>query len=221
MLHGFVSYLSRSGNLVDVFSPSTADEDYLPLNAVCNSVTIFPVRRTLTGVISSTYRYVPLASVSLSDLETTQRLIADEINKRDYDIVLCEQDRYTMTPFILRYLRKATVHFCDQPPRSDEEILRKLSGVASTKRSKVGDYVVGHYTKKMATLDRRNAAFANYVLANSYFSRESILRQYGQNAFVCHLGVDPDSLQVCSDSKRKLRSFGGHMCTVQGFRLPH
>jgi glycosyltransferase involved in cell wall biosynthesis len=42
----------------------------------------------------------------------------------------------------------------------------------------------------MAAIDRENAAAAHYVLANSYFSRESILGAYGLNARVCYLGVD-------------------------------
>jgi glycosyltransferase involved in cell wall biosynthesis len=38
--------------------------------------------------------------------------------------------------------------------------------------------------------DRENALFASYVIANSYFSREAILRSYGINAFVSYLGTD-------------------------------
>jgi len=31
-------------------------------------------------------------------------LIADNINNNNYDVVLCEQDKYTMAPFLLKYI---------------------------------------------------------------------------------------------------------------------
>jgi len=92
VLYGFVKYLTKSGHVVDVFVPSTADENFLPLRDYANKIIKFPVKRTFGGMISSTIRYVPPIRVCLADIEKTQKDIANVINKKDYDVVFCEQD---------------------------------------------------------------------------------------------------------------------------------
>ena len=49
-LYGNVNYLSKK-NEIDVFIPSTANEDYLPLKNIVNNLKIFPVKNTITGVL--------------------------------------------------------------------------------------------------------------------------------------------------------------------------
>jgi len=195
-LYGFVKYLTKSGHLVDVFVPSTADETFLPLKDVANNVNSFPVRKTITGLIYSTFYYIsPInMKIFLRDLERTEKKIADVINKKDYDVVLSEQDQYTMSPFFLKFIKKPTVYCCQQPSRVQEAILQKVSQKSEDK-DRIGlvrriwrKYVVS----RMPKIDKQNASFARYILANSYFSRESILRSYGLNSFVCYLGVDTD-----------------------------
>jgi glycosyltransferase involved in cell wall biosynthesis len=39
-------------------------------------------------------------------------------------------------------------------------------------------------------IDKQNISHANYILTNSYFTRESILRVYGVNSFVSYLGIE-------------------------------
>ena len=188
-LHGFVRHLTETGHRVDAFLPDTADEAYLPLARVAHRCVTFPVRRTVAGVIASTLRYVPSPSSILGDLARVQRRIADDIDKGEYDVVFVEQDRYVLSPFVLKFVQTPTVYYCQQPYRSNEGILRRLSqprhdGLIRTLWSR---HVV---SKAMAAIDRQNAAAAHYILANSCFSREAILGAYGLNAFVCYLGVD-------------------------------
>ncbi|NPV29971.1 MAG: glycosyltransferase family 4 protein [Firmicutes bacterium] len=195
-LYGFAKYLTKSGHLVDVFIPSTADETFLPLKDVANKVYVFPVRKTITGLIYSTFRYIPPINmkISLRDLERTEKEIADVINKKDYDIVFSEQDQNTMSPFFLKFIKKPAVYYCQQPSRFHEAILRNIS-----QNRKQGDYPqllrkIWHkyFVSRLPEIDRENASFSRYILTNSYFSRESILRSYGLNSFVSYLGVDTD-----------------------------
>ena len=120
-LYGYVEYLTKTGNQVEVFVPSTANEDFLPLRDVASHVHVFPVPKTMGGSIYSTILYIPPAvkQVSLRDLEKTEQTMAEVINKGDYDVVFCEQDQYTMAPFILKYLKKPFVYYCQQPLRND------------------------------------------------------------------------------------------------------
>ena len=104
-LYGFVKYLTKSGHLVDVFVPSTADETFLPLKDVANKVDVFPVRKTITGLIYSILRYIPPIRISLRDLERTEKEIADVINRQDYDVVFSEQGQYTLSPFFLKFIK--------------------------------------------------------------------------------------------------------------------
>lgn len=187
-LYDHVRYLINSGCKVDIFVPSTANEDYLPLKDIATNFKVYPVQKTFTGYILSLIKYrLPVGE--LSSLEKAQILIASEINRGDYDVVFCEQDQYSMTPFILKYIQKPVVYYCQQPLRHDEAILKKIkeeSGIKDSYKKIVYNYI----DNRFVYIDKKIANFAKYTLANSYFSRESILRTYGINSYVCYLGID-------------------------------
>jgi len=192
VLHGFVSHLTESGHSVDVFVPSTAREDFLPLKGAGAKATVFPVPKTLSGSLYSFLRYIPPMEISLRDLEWTQRDIANAIDRGDYDIVFCEQDRFTMSPFFLKFIKKPTVYFCQQPSRFNEKILREVSRRAGYRDNlnPVRRWIRRQFAKRTPRIDRKNASHARYVLVNSNFSKESVLRSYGLDSHVSYLGVD-------------------------------
>lgn len=188
-LHGYVDYLNQQNHTVDIFVPSTANEEFLPLNNVSNSLTVFPVENTLKGSIFSTLRYVSplIKNISLRDLEITQKKIAEVINSKNYDVVFSEQDQYTMTPFFLKYIKHPTVYYCPQPPRN-EAILKsveKNKNISPLKR-----FIFNQADNKDLKIDAENISFAENILTNSYFTRESLLRVYGLNSYVSYLGID-------------------------------
>ncbi len=190
-LYGTLDYLIKNGHTVDAHLPSTANEDFLPLKDLVDNVHVYEVKSSFVGSIYSTIKYIPsfIKNISLRDLESTQKEIAGIINDTDYDVVLCEQDQYTLSPFILKYLNKPTAYYCQQPTR-DEEILKKLSKMVEKPPNKFKRAVFNYADKKDLKIDINNAQYANYILANSYFSRESILRVYGLNSYVSYLGID-------------------------------
>ncbi|WP_431063091.1 glycosyltransferase family 4 protein [Methanobacterium sp.] len=175
---------------VDIYVPSTAEEEFLSLKNISSSLNVFPVNKTISGLIYSTLKYVPspIKGISLRDLEKTQKKIAETINKIDYDIVFSEQDQYTMTPFFLKYIKKPTIYYCPQPPRN-EVILRKISNYKENSKP-IKNIILKYIDLIDLRTDKNNISFAKNVLTNSYFSRESILRFYGINSFVSYLGVD-------------------------------
>jgi glycosyltransferase involved in cell wall biosynthesis len=192
-LYGLVDYLVNSGHVIDAFVPSTANESFLPLEDIVNDLNVFPVRRSLGGSLYSSLKYVPpsIKQISLRDLEDTEKAIADHINKEDYDVVLSEQDQYTLSPFLLKYIRKPTAYYCQQPTR-DETILKKISKMTENEPNRIKQMIFNYANKKDLKIDINNASFAKYILTNSYFSRESILRSYGLNSYVSYLGIDTD-----------------------------
>lgn len=195
-LYGFVKYLTKAGHTVDVFIPSTAEEGFLSLQAFARELKVLPVRRTFTGLAKSTIKYLPPIRgyrFSLADLEMTQKRLADMINQGDYDVVFVEQDQYTLSPFILKFLKKPNVYYCQQPSRQAEAVLNNLSwqGFDSRGPAILARRIWRWYSAlRLPYIDKKNASFGKYILTNSYFSRENILRRYGLNSFVCYLGVD-------------------------------
>ena len=65
-LYNNVDYLVKDHE-VDVFVPSTANEDYLPLRDIVDNLKIFPVKYTSIGYLSSLIKYYFLYRVSLSE----------------------------------------------------------------------------------------------------------------------------------------------------------
>jgi len=189
-LHGYVDYLSRQNHTVDVYVPSTANEEFLPLKDVSNSLKIFPVEKTFKGSVYSTFKYVSplIKTISLRDLELTPKKIAETVNSIEYDIVFSEQDQYTMAPFFLKYIRHPTVYYCPQPPRN-EAILETVSE-GNKKYNPVKRFIFNQADNKDLKIDKKIISHARNILTNSYFTRESILRVYGLNSYVSYLGID-------------------------------
>lgn len=198
-LYNNVEYLSRNHE-IDVYIPSIANEDYLSLKNVANNLNSFKVKNTYFGFLYSAVKYFP-AKISLTDLEKTQQKIAETVNKKDYDVVLCEQDKYTMAPFFLKYIKKPHVYYCQQPILSQNRISQNLYRTANLKSLNNAENLrLRLYKSRMINIDAKLINYSSYTIANSYFSHESILRSYGKNSLVSYLGVDtnlfkPDSIQ--------------------------
>ena len=193
-LYDFVKYLKNVGHQVEVHVPSTADDNYLPFKGIVDGFHVYPVRRTRMGVVVSSLRYVltPFIFESLADQKWTQERIAEAINAGPYDVVLSEQDQFTMTPFLLRHLRKPTVYYCPQPCRLQEAILKNVarSRHSMDRLPTYAKMLRAHLHSRLTNIDKENASCAKYILANSCFTRETILRAYGLNSFVSYPGID-------------------------------
>jgi len=216
-LYTFTKFLTKSDHTVEVFVPSTADESYLPLADLVSQVNVFDVKRTISGEISSTLRYFPLRIPA--NLERVERNIADTINGQDFDVVLCEQDRYTLSPFFLKYIKKPTIYYCQQPARNQDAALRNKTTNELFPSPKSPRERIEHdcLNRRQPKIDKKNASFAKHILTNSYFSRESILRSYGRNSFVSYLGVDTDIFKPLSIPKENFVLSVGSLAPRKGF----
>ncbi len=198
-LYTYIQYLTQKGHIVDVFIPETANEDYLPLEAVASSVVKYEVKPSFfREKIYSIFSYVPaiIKRVSVENVMKAEKKIAEDLNDSGYDIVYCEQDQYTMTPVIFKYLTKPTIYYCAQPVRK-EQILKKVND----QKTKAGIFnhplvrpfaniFVNHVETKAYERDLEFAEYSTNILTNSYFTHENILRQYGKNSLVSYIGVD-------------------------------
>jgi glycosyltransferase involved in cell wall biosynthesis len=185
------TYLRAAGHALSLAVPDTADEGYLPLQGVVDKVAVFPTRRAASDAVGFCIRnrVSPLLLASktvrrLVAIEACQRVIARHLNETNHDLVLVEQSQVLYSPFLLKHLRKPTVYFCQQPLRLGEAA---AAPPARPRREK-------HLLTRQALLrlDRENASCASLILTNSCYSRESLLRQYGLESSVTHLGIDCD-----------------------------
>lgn len=203
-LYTYIDYLTKKGHIVDVFIPSTANEDYLPLKDIATNMIEYEVKPSFfREKIYSIFSYVPaiFKKVSVKNVFKAEKKIAEDINQGDYDIVYCEQDQYTMTPIILKYLTKPTIYYCQQPVRRDE-ILNRVNdqkpktGIFNNPLIKpFAQYYVEYVETHAYQQDYEFAQYATNLLANSYFSHENILRQYAKNAYVSYIGVDTNKFK--------------------------
>lgn len=198
-LYTYIDYLTKHGHIVDVFIPETANEEYLPLEPIANNVIKYDVKLSFfREKIYSIFSYVPaiIKKVSLNNVFNTEKKIAVDLNSSDYDIIYCEQDQFTMTPIIFKYLTKPNLYYCQQPIRTDKILKivnnqKKKSSIFNNRLIKpFAQYFVNYVETRDYERDLEFAQYSTNLLANSYFSHENILRQYGKNAYVSYIGVD-------------------------------
>lgn len=202
-LYGLVKYLKSVGHQVDVHVPSTAEENYLPLKGIVDAFHVYPVRRTALGLLVSSVRYIPPPYPSMADLEWTHERIAGAINAGPYDVVFSEQDRFTSSPFLLRYLKKPTVYYFAQPYDPEGVISQDVSpsGLRKEPLPVWKRAWRAHIKRNLLKMDRENASQAKYILVNSYFSREKILWALQLNSYVSYLGIDPELFRPLTSPK--------------------
>ena len=217
-LYGNVNFLSENHE-VDAFVPSTANEEYLPLNDLVNDIKVFSVKNNFPRSLYSAIKYFP-SKTSLLELKKTQRIIADQINNGEYDVVLSEQDRYTMAPFILRYIKKPLVYYCQQPNNFRYEISRKLYKEAGLSyKNLVEGLYLEIFNSKIVKHDIKYANYSKYMVTNSNFSKEIISKSYGITAHVSYLGVDNNIFKPMDILKENFILSVGQCIPEKGFEF--
>jgi len=199
-LYGFVRYLHSAGNQIDVFVPDTADKSHCLLKEFANKVSVFSTSGNLAKSVWAAISHLSplyLFSRSLKMLDVMDKVnksIASVINRGAYDVVFVEQDQFIYSPFLLKYLEKPSVYYCQQPWRTylREAIFKRLAKNQNMRYSRLNllQKLRESVQQKIMNIESQNATFATVVLTNSYFTREFILRTYGINAVVSYLGVD-------------------------------
>jgi glycosyltransferase involved in cell wall biosynthesis len=215
-LYGNIKYLTRD-NEVDAFVPSSANEDYLPLEDIVNDLKIFPVKNNILSFLYSSINYFP-SPTSLLELKKTQKIIGNEINKQDYDVVIVEQDKFVMAPFFLKYIKKPTVYFCQQPNCYRYNISRKLYKEAGLEYKNIlhGMYL-RLFGSKLIRHDKEYSRYSKYMVCNSNFSKELILKSYNIEPHVSCLGVDTELFKPLDVQKENFVLSVGQCIPEKGF----
>jgi glycosyltransferase involved in cell wall biosynthesis len=197
----FTKQFARNGHTVDLYCPSTANEEFLSLAHIVHQSFTFDLRLgdNFSGRLPLFRRYVDLAILlrNLRRLREVAQRIAAQIDAGAYDFVFAHHDRIVQSPYLLRFLRTPSAYYCAEPMREFYEppivrpYQRPRGAVAQMQRRW---YAPARWLRNrvVKSEDRKNVRCASLLLTNSYFTAESIYRAYGLRARVSYLGVDAE-----------------------------
>lgn len=190
-----VKYLARHGHHIDLFSLSTADQDFADIRPFVRSSLILPFKparmlRSPFGRLNQALRLIDLLR-----LERAMRTLETAIDRGGYNVALVHPCMFSFSPAILRYLQIPSVYYRHDPVRwvQDPEIPRPYHKLNTWRRrlDRV-DPLRNAYYGLLVHSDLRSMRAATRVVTNSYFMRETIYRVSGVAPSVCYPGVDTD-----------------------------
>ncbi|WP_458405211.1 glycosyltransferase family 4 protein [Methanobrevibacter sp.] len=218
-----LNILKKNGHYVDIYTTDTSDDSFAPLSEYSDNIYTYHVKRrkfrnyilNILEKISPSSKFGNIVRIKYKDFVDTQKNIAKDIDSRGYDLVLSEQDHiFSKTPAILKYLKTLKVYYCQQPDRSNERILLNLSGGQNKNfRQKINNRIY----KKYFNLDIEYAQFTDYMLCNSFFSHENLLRRYGINASVSYLGINTEQFRPLNIPRKNIVLSVGGISYYKGF----
>lgn len=160
---------------VDVYNYSRTDESLFDITKYGKNV------YTIQTMVQSP----PILPFLFSIMEEIRasKLIAKEIDKRGYDVVLATHSD-NMSPMLLRYLHTPAVYYCHNLCRGiHEKIGRGEKDVFDNIRRKFSNRILGY-------LERKTIECADVIVVNSYYSREYMYLVLGITPLVNYFGID-------------------------------
>jgi glycosyltransferase involved in cell wall biosynthesis len=204
-LYYHVRGLVEKGHSVEAWCPSSVDRSYLPLSNLIREH-VLPIKIPHRNKFM---QRMPVLAESQGDQLRQARALdehcqkcAEEINRRDFDILFANSSVIHAVSSIGRYVKTKKVLYLQEPNRwlyeAGEGGLRWIAIPAASRTWMQPRYMLWFLfdlirTQQLRVLardERLNASTFDVILVNSYFSRETLLRVYGLDSTVCYLGVD-------------------------------
>ena len=203
-LYYHVRGLIERGHSVEAWCPSTSDRNYLALSELITEH-VLPID---IGQKGKSVARSPLLGLHGDQLRRAKALdehcrqCADEINRRNFDILFANSSIIQAVSSIGRYVKAKKVLYLQEPNRwlyeAGEGGLPWVAIPAATRswmrpryiRWFLWNLIDTQRLRVLARDERLNASAFDLILVNSYFSRETLLRLYGLDSTVCYLGVD-------------------------------
>lgn len=202
-LYYHVKGLVQRGHTVESWCSSTADQLYLPLSdLIRENVIPLPWKdRPIKSFISKVRLSIFDTISRLKAMDTHCRKCAEHINAGGYDLLFANSSIFLAVAPIAKYVNIPKILYLQEPSRQLYEAMPKWPWIRpdfpremfSNPRSMLeyfGEIVRIKYFENLAREEWINIKAYDLVLANSLYSRESMLRAYGINAQVCYLGID-------------------------------
>ena len=192
-LYYHVRGLVERGHHVEAWCPSSADRDYLPLSSLVDEHVI-PLDLSTPRPLRALNRVHLRTDIPrlMAAMDAHGRVAADAIGN-DFDVVLASSCQFLAVPALGRYVRAPSVLYLQEPNRRLYEATLPLPWLGTSRTVRAA-------TRQQGSGELVNIAAYDRVLVNSRFSRESVLRSYGIDGYVCYLGVDSELFRPAAAS---------------------
>lgn len=155
-------------------------------------------------------------TVELFKLYKLNKKVAMEINLKGYDFILINASQFIEAPFILRFLKSFKVFYAHDP--NYRIIYEKLLDVP--KSLSFFRYSYERFNRFFRKIfDFSNILKADLIIANSYFSKNLILKTYKRKSEVAYLGVDVNIFKPKDVKKEIDILFVGSRDPIDGYTL--
>lgn len=203
-LYDHVTGLLARGHTVESWCPPTADQDFLPLgNLVVEHVVPLDLAQpgSWKAAVGSLSGGATRVFATLKAMDEHCQRCAREIGHGEFDLLFAGSCMALGVTSLARHVAIPSLLYLQEPCRRLYEALPDLPWPAQGPSGRPVPIAVARRLRDLA----RTRAFRvqareelagvrayDRVLANSYFSRESMLRAYGVEPKVCYLGVDTE-----------------------------
>lgn len=205
-----VKGLRALGHNVDVYTLDT-EHDIFDLGKIADNEYRYEYRQKIINV-----PFLRRIVKDLSDfvlLKSIHKKIAQDIERKKYDIALIHVDKLTQAPFILRFLKTKNVYFCLEPLKIVYEHGLRISDNLSFP-NKIYE-ACNRYIRKR--IDRENARAAQHSIAISYFGRELMIQAFDLYPKISYLGVDTTQFANLHIAKKNQVLFIGQKLKFNGY----
>ncbi len=209
-----VKGLRSLGHVVDVYTTDKAIDDFDP-GIEANNKYFYPLQNQKKTRIKMFNRLINDYFYTFHILRKIHKIIAKDIDTKEYDIVLVHTDISTQSPFLLRYLKTQSVYFCLEPLRNAYEYSLRFKEKVSILNVIYEN--INRWIRK--NIDRKNTLFAKHILALSLFGRERIIAAYDLYPQISYLGVDEKKFKPKKIKKKKQVFFVAEKQYIYGYDL--
>ncbi len=213
-LFEMVRGLRGRGHVIESWSPPVADDSALFSMAELAREHVVPLGPqevpNRLGWLYNRARAQTYLLKKMRSLEDHNRDVSAQINNGGFDVVLATTCQWLSVPGLAPLLNLPSVVFLHEPyrflheaapvqPWLEEEFEAK--GLLPELRYFAGSSLRAHPYRLIARRQLKEVQAFDMVLANSLFSRESILRAYGVDARVSYLGIDDKKFSYSSGAR--------------------
>ena len=211
-MYNHVQGLRRRGHHLESWCPDTADQKYLPLGALIKEHVV-----PLGGrhdLFRDPARSLSVTKELLQAMEDQCRSCADEINGGGFDILFGNACQYLRTTPIAGLINIPSAICLHEPFRWFYEAMPELPWIVPAQsferspllsfrefRRRLSRWSALNSIRTQARAELEYAKRFDLILANSVFSRETILRTYNLDSKICYLGVDTEYYKPTGESK--------------------
>lgn len=207
-----VKHLSKKHD-IDVYTLSLFKDKFLSLKAYSKHYYIYNFK--IESKLPYFFSRLRKDYNNFISLKKLHRMIAKDIDSRNYDLALIHTDVLTEAPYILRFLKIPKVYFCEELLRIAYE--KELS---IEKTLPLLNKLYENITRKIRkSIDKKNAQNADLILTTSNFMKDKIKKAYGRNSKVCYPGVDCNSFKPINIEKENQVLFLGNKINIDGYDL--